>query len=215
MNLKKGFTLAEVLIALVIIGIIAAITVPTVMNNINKKQYIVAWRKAYSDVANALLLIKANNDYFDLSANSEEEIINKLSKYMSNTKICSANNFDVEGCGTNYPIYKHSGSKYADNMGTIGGGARCMIITNGTLLCFDAMIGIFDVNGSRKPNTIGKDIFFALVDRTNYKLNPAKGHRWDWGPADGILQSYNAGNGTCQNSDNGDGCSVWYLYHDE
>ena len=65
MNLKflkiskysNGFTLAEVLITLVIIGIIAAMTIPALMNNIQKRQYIVAWRKSFSDADGSSLSV--------------------------------------------------------------------------------------------------------------------------------------------------------------
>ena len=38
-NFIIGFTLAEVLITLVIIGVIAAATIPTLINNTNKQEY--------------------------------------------------------------------------------------------------------------------------------------------------------------------------------
>ena len=51
---KLGFTLAEVLITLVIIGVIAAITVPALMNKTDKEEYIVAYKKALSVMNQAL-----------------------------------------------------------------------------------------------------------------------------------------------------------------
>ena len=51
---KLGFTLAEVLITLVIIGVIAAMTVPTLMNNTNAQEYRSALKKAISSVNQAL-----------------------------------------------------------------------------------------------------------------------------------------------------------------
>ena len=47
MEIRKGFTLAEVLIALVIIGVIAAITIPPLMNKTNEQYTVVAVKKAY------------------------------------------------------------------------------------------------------------------------------------------------------------------------
>ncbi len=44
---KKGFTLAEVLITLGIIGIIAAMTIPTLLQNTDEAQLKTAWKKAY------------------------------------------------------------------------------------------------------------------------------------------------------------------------
>ena len=51
--MKKGFTLAEVLITLGIIGVVAAMTMPTLINNINNKQNIAALKKAYSLISQA------------------------------------------------------------------------------------------------------------------------------------------------------------------
>ena len=46
--LKTGFTLAEVLITLAIIGVIAAITIPALQNKINKEELVVGLKKAYA-----------------------------------------------------------------------------------------------------------------------------------------------------------------------
>ena len=53
---KTGFTLAEVLITLVIIGVIAAMTVPTLMNNTQGQEYKSALKKAISATNQALTL---------------------------------------------------------------------------------------------------------------------------------------------------------------
>lgn len=53
---KLGFTLAEVLITLVIIGVIAAMTVPTLMNNTNAQEFRSALKKAVSGANQALTL---------------------------------------------------------------------------------------------------------------------------------------------------------------
>lgn len=47
-----AFTLAEVLITLGIIGVVAALTIPALMNQTNDKEFIVAWKKAYSSISN-------------------------------------------------------------------------------------------------------------------------------------------------------------------
>lgn len=70
---KLGFTLAEVLITLVIIGVIAAMTVPTLMNNTNAQEFRSAFKKAISGVNQALTLHYAlegmsANDYEDADA---------------------------------------------------------------------------------------------------------------------------------------------------
>lgn len=50
-----GFTLAEVLITLGIIGVVCAMTIPTLMNNIQDEQFKAAYKKAYSTASQAWL----------------------------------------------------------------------------------------------------------------------------------------------------------------
>ena len=51
-----GFTLAEVLITLGIIGVVAAMTMPTLMNQTNGAQYKAAYKKALSAISQAVTL---------------------------------------------------------------------------------------------------------------------------------------------------------------
>ena len=48
--MKKAFTLAEVLITLGIIGIVAAMTLPTLIGKYQKKQTVTQLKKAYRDI---------------------------------------------------------------------------------------------------------------------------------------------------------------------
>lgn len=62
----KAFTLAEVLITLGIIGVVAAMTMPTLMNSTNGAQYKTAYKKALSVLSQAIVMNVALDD-FDLS----------------------------------------------------------------------------------------------------------------------------------------------------
>src|SRR5574344_654228 len=55
---KKAFTLAEVLITLGIIGVIAALTIPTLIQKIDDKIYISMWKKKYSEIAIIYEIVK-------------------------------------------------------------------------------------------------------------------------------------------------------------
>ena len=57
---NTGFTLAEVLITLGIIGVVAAMTLPTIMNNVRNKQLEAAFKKQYSVLTSAIALIIEN-----------------------------------------------------------------------------------------------------------------------------------------------------------
>ena len=75
---KLGFTLAEVLITLVIIGVIAAMTVPTLMNNTNAQEFRSALKKAISGVNQALTLHYALEGLGAQDYTSENQIITEL-----------------------------------------------------------------------------------------------------------------------------------------
>ena len=65
-----GFTLAEVLITLGIIGVVAAMTMPTLINSTNGAQYKTAYKKGLSVMSQAVAMNIALNDY-DLSETIE------------------------------------------------------------------------------------------------------------------------------------------------
>ena len=66
---KNGFTLAEVLITLAIIGVVATMTLPALMNNANEQQYITGFKKGINTLTEAAQLSSAidNIDYSNLA----------------------------------------------------------------------------------------------------------------------------------------------------
>ncbi len=54
---KAAFTLAETLITLTIIGVIAALTIPNLISSYQKHTYVVGLKKAYSQLQNAMKMI--------------------------------------------------------------------------------------------------------------------------------------------------------------
>lgn len=63
MTKRFGFTLAEVLITLAIIGVVAAMTMPTLINNTNGAQFKTAYKKALSVLSQAVVMNIALDDY--------------------------------------------------------------------------------------------------------------------------------------------------------
>ena len=206
---KAAFTLAEVLITLGIIGVVAALTLPSVVANYKEKQLTTAWKKAYSDVANAALLMSQNNE--DLS--TEQKVGKAFAKYLKVDKVCDANKGIEQGCWReNTKIYSKDGSYAYSDPTDIGGGGVCMILTSGTLFCIDYGGKVsplfFDINGYLKPNIRGKDVFYALFNKETYMVKPAKGYLQNWGPADCDWMPCTFGNGTCEGDNLGYGCSA-------
>ncbi|MBP3924998.1 type II secretion system protein [bacterium] len=91
---KPAFTLAEVLITLGIIGIVAALTLPAVIGNYNRRVVETRLKKAYSVYTQASMRIVGNIDTTFEGNNSEEAIEfykHNYSKYINSTKIEDGN----------------------------------------------------------------------------------------------------------------------------
>lgn len=93
-NTANGFTLAEVLITLGIIGIVAAMTIPNIVGNYKKKVIETRLQRFYSVANNALLASQAENEswdfwYFETNStvqNTEEWYNIYLAKYWKTVK---------------------------------------------------------------------------------------------------------------------------------
>ena len=86
---KAAFTLAEVLITLGIIGVVAAITIPSLVNDYREKQTVTRFKWIYSILGNAFTMAVSENDtpeYWNL--NAPEDMANILSKYMTVSEKC-------------------------------------------------------------------------------------------------------------------------------
>lgn len=103
---KAAFTLAEVLITLGIIGVVAALTLPSLIQNYHEKQRVTQLKKAYSVMQNAFLMAQEeygdvtdwgltitntgekDDDGNDILDNSgTENVMNILMKYVEKSKI--------------------------------------------------------------------------------------------------------------------------------
>src|SRR5574344_258447 len=69
----KGFTLAEVLIVLGIIGVIAAFTIPTLINSYQEKVVVTKVKKFYSLMNQAVALAKLENGDVDTWADADAD----------------------------------------------------------------------------------------------------------------------------------------------
>lgn len=183
---KLAFTLAEVLITLGIIGIVAAMTIPTLINKKQKAEIETQLKENYSIIQQSLKM--AENDDIAIDSYLAEDIesvkswfYTNLAPYMKYSHVC----FNAEGCWQSMgPTKTLAGSVARYNQTNIGVGYNIVTIklNNGANISFDSYgtndiktllgrnctyedkaLGIFiDVNGDRKPNIIGKDIYVAV-----------------------------------------------------
>lgn len=139
-NYQFGFTLAEVLITLAIIGVVAAMTLPTLIQNKQDKELIVRTKKLYSDLSNALVLAQkdldviGDNSVLFNTTDSSYEVAKKLGPYLNAVKVC--NNKNDSGCAQYYYEVKYATLRLdANNEGTAEiNGSPLIVLSNGAIV---------------------------------------------------------------------------------
>ena len=116
--MKKAFTLAEVLITLGIIGVVAAMTMPSLIQKHNEKVIVNQTKKVYSTFSQLLLFAQKDGDSLDsiLQATSSKQeasmaLLNYFLPYLKIGKNCGLQ--QNAGCFGNLPYYRLNGAAYA------------------------------------------------------------------------------------------------------
>ena len=117
--LIPAFTLAEVLITLGIIGIVAAVTIPTLVTKYQEKQTVTRFKWIYSTLANAFTMAVAENgDPQTWDLNTPEDLAKILSKYMRVSEKC----YYKKGCiPSDVKLVALTGEPRYSNLGTTKG----------------------------------------------------------------------------------------------
>lgn len=100
--MKKAFTLAEVLITLAIIGIVAALTIPTLVANYQKKQWVTGLQKGYATLNNMFKLAMANDGVDSITQTS---LWQSIPDYEGGTRAVGDQNMDHSGFIANLQKY--------------------------------------------------------------------------------------------------------------
>ena len=178
---SEGFTLAEVLITLAIIGIVAALTIPTLVQNFQSR----AWDTA-SEVFQRKLeeSLKVMNVQGTLAGyTTTEAFVDELSKHIKITRICD--NDDITTCfadkvtwGTENEEVEMADVKRASHFGqdswgtnTVGvqfaNGVNAVLAYNpecvqnqfsNQITGTSCLAILYDVDGFKNPNTQNKDL---------------------------------------------------------
>ncbi len=172
---RAGFTLAEVLITLAIVGVVAALTLPNLIANYKKKSDVVKLKKAYTTLQQAFRRSEVDNGpsefWDDAHVIGATAYFEKYWKpYFNNPMLCQT----YQECGYESiaPYKSMLGQK--EGYAVVGPSDESTRVTfylpDGTLYLIFVVQGepssrsanneiFIDVNGGKLPNTFGRDVF--------------------------------------------------------
>ena len=175
---KIAFTLAEVLITLGIIGVVAAMTMPSLIQHHREKAMVTSLEKFVSTISQAVDLYKADNECVD----SISTCVSYISKGDENCEnfapIAAKMNVIASVKNANKSTadwlpdkaYNYYGEEQEGIYGGVSKrniGTCAYLLNDGTTFAvdinptnFDIMV---DVNGKKLPNRVGQDIFPLLI----------------------------------------------------
>ncbi len=212
---RIAFTMAEILLSLTIIGVVAAITLPSLTGNINERTWNTQRKALYARFSQAIALMPSLNGYGTLTEDSssgasdavdtaaETFITDGLAKVLKINNICDSDHLEdcgivssinTTGSAVDLPLdwlelnSKMINASYAglslDSHSMINAKAAAFETQNGEslvvyynpscrgaeerltayivspLICANF---IYDLNGSKGPNTVGKDVGFITA----------------------------------------------------
>lgn len=195
--MNKGFTLAEVLITLGVIGVVSAMTLPTLIQKQRDKANVAKLQKVYSVLSQAIL--RAKNEQGEFSAwsmpNSQagcNEVFSYIKPYIKYIKDCGNKSGcwaeDVKSLTGSNALWVGNNLNDLKPLGyysfTLSDGTNVVIDNIGlssvhqdycgfNLRDFPDTFSTFwvDINGNKAPNVVGRDIFIFLL--SNNGLVPA------------------------------------------
>lgn len=189
----KAFTLAEILVTLLIVGVVAGVVVPSLVEDTQDAEFKTAFKKQYGIFDNIIRqLVVENQDLSGICTDFNSTCFASLVKSdLSVFKSCIAGQ-SAGNCFHRYQTIKNLNGNFLDsvtagNSPIYSNGNAGFILNDGTLVavyyrystpdcdldCYygttlggNSVGGItVDVNGWKPPNTLGKDIFSMIVLR--------------------------------------------------
>ena len=160
---SAAFTLAEVLVTLGIIGVVSAMTVPTLMQNYQRQSYVTQLHKVYNELSQALLRYQTDKN----AINFKEAGLSGSEAYTEFQK----NYFKVvQDCGTTQtPCFASSYKKMSGSSTNFKCKYGCMSLASGAAIggYGNGTNGVYeivvDVNGQKGPNIFGRDAFTMYI----------------------------------------------------
>lgn len=187
---KRAFTLAEVLITLGIIGVVSAMTLPTLMNKTQNKELHAQFQKVYSELNQVAMKFKVDEEIAApeyCRRYGKTKFIERISKYFKNVKIVDDTYYDSKdeegnALSTKYTIHTMNGTAQRISLCDMDGfraeiGGRIFSFNdtpnageNGPNICVD-------INGQKGPNKYGYDFFIFIFTTDGFVIPIGQEHK--------------------------------------
>jgi len=159
---RKGFTLAEVLVTLAIIGVVAALTIPTLIQSTNNDKFKTGAKKALSVLNQALTIEGAE------TSNTAQTV--------ANTSIALGGLFSprlnvIKTVTNTSEFYTSDGMRFKFKSGSTDNVDCAAIANNAALVVTASCYVLVDVNGDKGPNTVATAA--APSDVYMFGVNPS------------------------------------------
>ena len=172
---KNAFTLAEVLITLIVIGIVAAITVPILRNDVADKKWNVARQKAQATIGEAFRLMTVNGE-IDTRISTADFVKKVIPKYLKIERTCNPEITDeYKKCGFPSNVKTPSGANVTIppnqwKWSELSGAG----VWNGVSNPVSSGISTHGTFADTYGNTHNKNYFFRTLDgfSVNFFYNP-------------------------------------------
>lgn len=185
--MKQGFTLAETLITIGIIGIVAAMTLPIIIAKYQEIEFATAFKKIYSELQNSIDYITLSNGITECYTYFPEGNMS----YQKKTQDCEQLFSNIveklqltKGRDSLRNLYTDSSTVYANGGEAINRtcaydasikNSQIYVTKNGMTIfltkTYVPLSIIIDVNGEKGPNKWGYDTFYMMLTSHNEKTN--------------------------------------------
>ena len=155
---KNGFSLSEILFGIGIIGVIAVLTVPILMNNYNKKAFEVERNKAISELsqAGATAIAMASEYTYNNTPTFKNNTL--LKDFLTTSTYCGKSPGNCFGAA-----YKDKDDKPVNISDYMGTNLECATAYSNYSVCLEQNKGILDLNGFKAPNKFGVDTYAITI----------------------------------------------------
>lgn len=179
---KIAFTLAETLIVMGIIGVVAALTIPNLNSSTADKEKVAKVKKIYQNLDDALGRAQAVYGPYDEwtlnitnTTSINQRIGERITEFMKVSKNCSTSN--QNDCFKDANVYWANGTSTGQTLSRTG---YRFITADGTSVAIDSSGFIHvDIDGPNKGNNkFGTDIFRFLI--SNNTVQPARDSNFTW-----------------------------------